>query len=348
MKKDFKTWIIAGSLLLTACGDNALPPLPDGAEPDVLRVLSVDAAEPDTRSIVTTAGLNTDGGRIGVYAVNTDGTEYVPSRGGSNTSAYQHDGSRWNCAATDGSKLLRLPPATGSTVKAAAFYPADLVPRYGSNDGSYVSGINVLAADDFAATNQTDYLYSGFDGNLHTASRNISFALKHALAKLTIKVYRKSVLSDTKLISLQILDAGGSNLQAGSGKSMNLDTGTLQGLVGQTAITLTAGNDSQKQTINEVGSGTTATAYTLVAPAPSLEYLAFQLTTSSGAADSEQSFLTSSIKMVGADRAAGEYLRWTAGSHYVFTIVLDGMQAGIADIQVCKWESDTDTFIPVS
>lgn len=347
MKKDFKTWIIAGSLLLTACGDNALTPLPDEAEPDVLRVLSVDAAEPDTRSIVTTAGLNTVGGRIGVYAVNTDGTEYVPSRGGSNTSAYQHDGSRWNCAATDGDKLLRLPP-TGSTVKAAAFYPADLVPRYGSSDGSYVSGINVLAADDFTATKQTDYLYSGFTGNLSAASRKISFSLKHALAKLTIKVYRKSVLSETKLTSLQILDAGGSNLQAGSGKSMNLETGALQGLVGQTAITLTASDDSQKQTINEVGSSTTATAYTLVAPAPSLEYLAFQLTTSRGTADSEQSFLTSSIKMVDATPASGEYLRWTAGSHYVFTIVLDGMQAGIADIQVCKWESDTDTFIPVS
>lgn len=345
--KDFKTWIIAGSLLLTACGDNALTPLPDEAEPDVLRVLSVDAAEPDTRSIVTTAGLNTAGGRIGVYAVNTDGTEYVPARGGSNTSAYQHDGSRWNCAATDGSKLLRLPP-TGSTVKAAAFYPDNLVPRYGSNAGSYVSGINVLAADDFTATNQTDYLYSGFGGNLNTTSRDISFTLKHALAKLTIKVYRTSVLSDTKLTSLQILDAGGSNLQAGSGKSMNLETGALQGLVGQAAITLTAGNESQKQTINEVGNGTTATAYTLVAPAPSLEYLAFQLTTSRGAADSEQSFLTSSIKMVDASPASGEYLRWTAGSHYVFTIVLDGMQAGIADIQVCKWESDTDTFIPVS
>lgn len=347
MMKDFKTWIIAGSLLLTACGDNALTPLPDGAEPDVLRVLSVDAAEPDTRSIVTTAGLNTAGGRIGVYAVNTDGTEYVPSRGGSNTSAYQHDGNRWNCDATDGSKLLRLPP-TGSTVKAAAFYPADLVPRYGSNGGSYVSGIHVLAADDFTATNQTDYLYSGFTGTLHTASRNTSFTLKHALAKLTIKVYRKSVLSDTKLTSLQILDAGGSNLQAGSGKSMNLETGALQGLVGQTAITLTAGDDGQKQTISEAGSSTTATAYTLVAPAPSLEYLAFQLTTSRGTAESEQSFLTSSIKMVDASPASGEYLRWTAGSHYVFTIVLDGMQAGIADIQVCKWESDTDTFIPVS
>lgn len=339
---------MAGSLLLTACGDNALTPLPDEAEPDVLRVLSVDAAEPDTRSIVTTAGLNTSGGRIGVYAVNTDGTEYVPARGGSNTSAYQHDGSQWNCIATDGDKLLRLPPATGSTVKAAAFYPVDLVPRYGSNDGSYVSGINVLAADDFTATNQTDYLYSGFTGNLHTASRNISFTLKHALAKLTIKVYRKSVLTETKLTSLQILDAGGSNLQAGSGKSMNLETGALQGLVGQAAITLTAGDDGQKQTINEVRSGTTATAYTLVAPAPSLEYLAFQLTTSRGTADSEQSFLTSSIKMVDATPASGEYLRWTAGSHYVFTIVLDGMQAGIADIQVCKWESDTDTFIPVS
>ena len=52
--------------------------------------------------------------------------------------------------------------------------------------------------------------------------------------------------------------------------------------------------------------------------------------------------------MVNEVKTSGEYLRWTAGKHYVFTIVLDGMKAGISDIQVCQWESDTDTYIPIS
>ncbi len=52
--------------------------------------------------------------------------------------------------------------------------------------------------------------------------------------------------------------------------------------------------------------------------------------------------------MVNEVKTSGEYFRWTAGKHYVFTIVLDGMKAGISDIQVCQWESDTDTYIPIS
>ena len=332
--------------LFAACDGTSTSLIPDDyQQQDVLRILSVETGEAATRSIVTTADLNTNGKQIGVYAVNTDETEYIPPHGGSNTSTYQCDGTNWNCAATDGSKLLRL-PATG-TVKAASFYPHTLIPYYSSRDKSYVSGINILSDDDFAATNQTDYLYSGFTGTLSTQSRNVTFAMKHALAKLTFKVYRKSVLDETKLIALQIIDAGGgSNLQGGSGKSMNLQTGALQGLIGQSAMVLTATNE-QQQTIN-LESGTAAVAYCLIAPAPAIEYLSFQLTTSRGTTDSEQSFLTSSIKMVNEVKTSGEYLRWTAGKHYVFTIVLDGMKAGISDIQVCQWESDTDTYIPIS
>lgn len=339
-------------LLLASCDAGGLFPLPDGDGQDVLRILSVGAEAPATRSIVTTDVLNTAGGCIGVYAVNADGTEYVPARGGSNTSAYEYDGTNWNFAVTDGSQLLRLPSATGETVKATAFYPFTLVPHYSTGGGSYASGVNILTSDDFAATKQTDYLYSDYVSGLSATSRTATFTLKHALAKLTFKVYRTSVLDETKLVGVQIIDAGGgSSLRTGNGKSMNLQTGALQGLVGQSEITLTASGDVQKQTINQLSGGSggaTATAYCLVAPAPSMEYLSLQITTSQGTAESEQSFLTSSVKMVTTNPSTGECMRWTAGNHYVFTVVLDGMKAGVLDIQVCQWESDTDTFIPIS
>lgn len=342
-------WLLAVWGVLAACSDNNIQLPLDNREQDVLRVLSVGTGTPDTRSIMTTDSLNIAGKRIGVYMLAEDGTEYVPVRGGSNTSVYEYDGTNWNCTAADENHLLRLPFATEETVKATAFYPAVLIPHY-STSGNYVSGIHILASDDFAATKQTDYLYAAYVTGLNTMNRSAAFTMKHALAKLTFKVYRTSVLDETKLVSLQIMDAGGgSNLQAGSGKSMILETGLLQGLVGQSVIILVAANDSQKQNINLAeGSGETATASCLVAPAPGIEYLSFQLTTSQGTADSEQNFLTSSIKMVSASPVSNEYLRWKAGSHYVFTIVLDGMKAGVSDIQVCKWESDTDTFIPIS
>jgi len=323
---------------LTSCGDDAVVPPPVMPDSDVLRVLSVDMAEAATRSIVTTDRLKTDGTQIGVYAVNPDQTEYQPLRGGSNTAVYEYQSGNWNVAAATDDKLLRL-PSTG-TVNVLAFYPATLTPAY-SRSGSSVSGIKILSEDDFEASNQTDYLYAEAVTGINVANPGATFTLKHALAKLTFKVHKIDTwISDVKLTALKIISEN--SLQVGAGKSMRLGSGTLQGLNGTSTFTLTA-TERQIQEIHTKDAAppvAPATAYCLLAPAPSVEYLSFQLTIIEGGENGQvRTFQTKKINM--------KEHRWTAGKHLIINIMLSGMNASLTDIQVYDWEDYTDTNFPI-
>ena len=172
--------------------------------------------------------------------MNSDNTEYIPLHGGSNASVYQYNNSCWNVTSMDGSKLLRL-PTNGNSCKIYAYYPSGLVPVYQAAGGSYLSGINVVAQDDFSSTTQKDYLYPSVAATTNiNSSSGVSFTLKHALAKLTFKVYKLAVMTEEiKLTKLQII-ANANTLQVGSGKTMLLSSGNLQGLVGTDLITLAA------------------------------------------------------------------------------------------------------------
>lgn len=324
-------------LLLPASCNNDIPvPPPVEQDSDVLHVLSVGMDEAATRSIVTTDNLKTNGSQIGVYAVNSDQTEYHPPHGGSNTAIYQCDGANWNVVAADDSKLLRLP--SGSTVNVSAFYPSTLTPVYKSKNESYVSGIHILVEDDFAASAQTDYLYAEPVTGINTATPSATFTLKHALSKLTFRVYKDATLTKvTNLSALKIIDDS-YKLQAGTGKTMRLSNGTLQGLSGQSAFTLTATTE-QVQEIKEKSAASTATAYCLLAPAPNVEYLSFQLTTVEADTGQEQTFLTQRTDM--------HSHRWTAGQHLIINIVLKGMEAIVTGLAVYDWEDYTDTNFPI-
>ncbi|MCD8184065.1 MAG: fimbrillin family protein [Bacteroides sp.] len=328
--------------LLTACGDDAVPS--DSRYSDVLRVLSVGTGETVSRSVVTNTELAAVGAQIGVYAVNSDGTQYEPLFGGGNTAVYEYTGSVWNVSATEDSKLLRLPSATGATVSTYAYYLSTLVPEYKTSGGSSVSGVEILTKDDFEASAQTDYLYSDVVADVNAATAGVKFTMRHALAKLTFRVYKTASLTETmKLTALQLID-NSNNLQGGTGKSMRLKDGQLQGLTGQSSITLTA-TDAQKREILQKASGAagdtnTATAYCLVAPAPNVEYLSVQLTTATGDAGTEQTFLTSRTYM--------KTDQWSAGQHLIVTLLLDGMKATISSIKVYQWEDYTDTYLPIS
>ena len=324
-------------LLLPASCNNDIPvPPPVEQDSDVLHVLSVGMDEAATRSIVTTDNLKTNGSQIGVYAVNSDQTEYHPLHGGSNAAVYQCDGTNWNVVAADDSKLLRLP--SGSTVNVSAFYPSTLTPVYKSKNESYVSGIHILVEDDFAASAQTDYLYAEPVTGINTANPGATFTLKHALSKLTFRVYKDATLTKvTNLSALKIIDDS-YKLQAGTGKTMRLSNGTLQGLSGQSAFTLTATTE-QVQEIKEKSAASTATAYCLLAPAPNVEYLSFQLTTVEADTDQKQTFLTQRTDMSSH--------RWTAGQHLIINIVLKGMEAIVTGLAVYDWEDYTDTNFPI-
>ena len=347
MKMKYKQILfIAGLPLLAACSEGPASPLPDAADADVLRVLSVDTKEVGTRSVMTTAELATDGAQIGVYAINPDKTEYLPPRGGSNTAVYTYNSSVWN-AATVGTDLLRLPSATGKTVNVYAFYPSDLTSAYQSGGESYVSGVDILSEDDFKATSQADYLYAGTVATgVCATSPAVSFEMNHALVKLTLKVYKSGSLTSTmKLTGLKINDNSGA-LKGGTGKRMRLSDGQLQGTVALSAITLTAADDAQKTEIVTYTDGSTPTAFAfcLLAPAK-VTYLSFLVTTATtgleaGATTQTQQFLTQQTLMTKTD--------WKAGEHVVLTIVLDGMKATVTNISVRPWEDYTDSYYPIS
>ena len=79
------------------------------------------------------------------------------------------------------------------------------------------------------------------------------------------------------LTGIQIRDYS-TTLQTGTDKTMLLKNGTLQGLNGVSAITLTATDDQKTkilQKTEETGGKTTASPFCLLAPAGGVEYLSF-------------------------------------------------------------------------
>ena len=342
MKRNNFLILYTCSILLVcgACGEGE--PLPPEVFPasDVLRIVSVRTGNTLTRSVTTT--VETDGDSISIYAIRqSDQSEYLPLDG-TNPATYGYSSSSTLWKVSDPARQLRLPKSGSLSVY--AWHPSDdrLLPVYQSGGNTYLSGINVLSSDDFSATNQADYLYPASPATVSLASPAATFTLKHALAKLTFKVYKLSSLTDEMILTgIQIRDYS-TTLQTGTDKGMLLKDGTFHGLNGVSTLTLTA-TEAQRAAIlkkeDETPGGTvTASPFCLVAPAPGVEYLSFQLTTLTGG--QEQTFLTQQADF--SDR------RWKAGEHHVITIVLDGMKATITGIQVYQWGDYNDTHLPIS
>lgn len=302
---------------------------------DALHIVSVNTENVadnnlPTRSITT--DVQTEGAQLGIYAVHSNLSQYKPLDG-INPATYIYTSKAWGIK--NGSEQLRLPKSGDLT--AYAWHPVEesMIPIYQSDGNSYLTGINVLSNDDFETTRQTDYLYGST--TVSANSPKATFSLKHALAKITFKVYKSSSLTDEMHLTEIQIRSNANQLQIGESKNMLLKDGTLQGLSGAGTITLTATED-QKAAIEAKGSKLTASPFCLVAPAPSIEYLAFQLTTLTGG--QEQAFLTQQTDFSSH--------RWKAGDHLVITIVLDGMSATVTGMQVKDWGEYTDTYLPIS
>lgn len=143
----------------TGCSGEVKEYLETAYPSDILRILSVDTEDTadnnlPTRSITTT--VQTEGNQLGIYAVRSDLSQYDPMDG-VNPATYTYTSGSWGI--TDASRQLRLPKSGSLSVY--AWYAAEehLIPVYQSGGNSYLTGINILSKDDFAATGQTDYLY---------------------------------------------------------------------------------------------------------------------------------------------------------------------------------------------
>ena len=310
-----KLYLLASLLLLTAaCGeDEALTT--DNMPEEALRLQSVTVPDGnDTRASALGAAQLTE---VGVYATNN-----ADAALGSNAqSVYTYKSGNWT--ATN-------PPSINSSIetpdKLYAFYPSDLVVTNGGSGGHTVP-VKVVP-DNFTASAQTDYLYSGTPVTAYDGKRSVAFELKHALAKVSFRI-NKAVEEQLLLKKVEILSATG-RLQTGSNATMNLTTGVLEGLAVTSSLELTGATPldlpSQAQTPN---------ISSLVAPMKGTEQkLSFRLTVQVGDETEARVFETSVV--------SGDGVQWLAGHHYTYARQVNKIGGSLLGVKIDKWKNDAN------
>ncbi len=318
------------SLILGACEENGLQPVPQPEE-TALQLQSVNMPEDPatlTRASVTSVSA------ISVYATKTTHAEY----GSNPLTKYLLSGGSWG---SDAAPLIAS--ENGGDAYLYACYPvAGSVTN--RTDGNHTVPVSVNVATgskDFKATGQDDYLYAvpvAGDKNTVTVStvtytqvtparRTANFSMHHALAKVSFKVKKSTAATEAlQLKSVEILSAT-NRLQTGVG-TMNLRTGVLNGLASVSSLTLT---DATGVTLAATLSNPNVTC--LVAPMTASEsILSFRLTVRVGGEAADRTFETKVVNAV----------QWAAGNHYVYTITVDKMEAGLNGMQIDDWKSDAN------
>ena len=320
-------------LLLCACSAPEEEVASDGWKPLRVASITVDASA-TPRSIIEEVG--TEPGRlsgIGVYALYADNTEYKPAHG-SNTGIYMYDGSQWAAAATQQNAVLRLPTGTEAPqMKASAWHPSGLAPVYMPSGGSHVTGVTVPSVMTFDAADQEDYLYAA--PVKVTAGTAVSFAMNHAQLKLTCKVYKSASLTEEIHLTGVTVTERNNNWLTGQG-SMRLADGVFTGLTNTSKLVLKAAEGDRTKTV-PADRENPVSVHCLVAPT-SVSSFRFELEAESSA--QKYSFQSSYVTPSKTEGAKGD--------HIIVTIKLDGMDARVTGIGVYKWESYSDTYIPVT
>lgn len=320
--------LFLGSLLLGACEGNGLP---DVSQPgEVLQLQSVDmTGDPAVATRAAVTSVET----ISVYATNPDHTEY----GSNPLSKYTLSGGSWS---SDNAPLIAQ--ENGEAYLYACYPVASSVSNRTDGNHRVAASVNVTAGSrDFKATDQADYLYaSPVKGGKNTVTvssvdytqvtpklRTVSFSMCHALAKVSFKVKKSTAATETLLLkSVEILSAT-NRLQTGVG-TMDLSTGVLNGLVSVSSLTLT---DATGVALTTTLTNPNVTC--LIAPMTESEsVLSFRLTVRVGGETADRTFETKVVNAV----------QWTAGNHYVYTITVDKMKAGLNGIQIDDWKSDAN------
>lgn len=318
------------SLMLGACEENGLQPVPQ-PEGAALQLQSVSMTEnPDalTRASVTSVSA------VSVYATKTTHAEY----GSNPLSKYSLTGGSWSSDSAP-----EIQSDKGGDAYLYACYPvASSVTNRADGNHTVSVSVNVAAGSkDFKATDQDDYLYAvpvaGDKNTVEVSSvnytkvtpdrRTAGFSMNHALAKVSFKVKKSTAATEAlQLKSVEILSAT-NRLQTGVG-TMNLRTGVLNGLASVSSLTLT---DGTGVTLATTLGNPNVTC--LVAPMTASEsILSFRLTVRVSGETADRTFETRVVKAV----------QWAAGKHYVYTITVDKMRAGLNGMQIDGWESDAN------
>ena len=207
-----------------------------------------------------------------------------------------------------------------------AFAPSDLSVT-NSSVGNHSVPVQVVA-DNFNASQQVDYLCAT-PLTATFASRAVTFTMNHALAKVSFRVSKSANVQETLTLKKIELLSSTSRLQMGSSGTMNLSSGTLNGLASTNSIALEGSVVlSTLQKDPNVSS--------LVAPMSAAETrLSFRLTVDVTEADGSvtpRSFETAVVSAV----------QWKAGYHYVYAITVDKMGGSLTNVKIDAWKSDAN------
>lgn len=297
------------AFLLWACADGIVPePATQGGP---LQLRSVELPDASATRATSTAQLD----KIGVYAT---GNSHVALSSNAK-SVYALQNGTWSS---------EYPPLITQDVKLYAFSPYTLAVT-NSSAGNHTVPVEV-AADNFTASRQTDYLYAE-PVAASASKRAVTFTMKHALAKVSFRVKKSANVQETLTLKNIELVSSTNRLQMGKGGTLNLANGTLNGLASTSSITLDG-----TVVLNTLQSDPNVSS--LVAPMTATETrLSFRLTVEVSEAGSG----TTTTRTFETAAVAKE-VQWLAGYHYVYGITVDKMSGSLTNVQIDAWKSDAN------
>jgi hypothetical protein len=233
MKKVYVLLAVLQALLLAACSGEETNTTGTGEGLSVQASLGeTQDGTVATRSLITTFSSNT----IGVFV---EGTGYAPTT--------------YSTCVVSASGTAQTPdPAIYLSASASVygFYPITDVSGTGnvalsSPTSASIIPVKILAADNFSANAQTDYLYATSDGTVSKSDRTVVLTFHHALAKLTFKVKTENYGGTGTLDTIKLKTADGATcgyFQTGTttiGSGMAVSGGAISGLNSSTTTNLT-------------------------------------------------------------------------------------------------------------
>ena len=306
--------------LLLACQSEVITEPDDG---NFLQILSVDLDnEVGTKAEVSSIS------KVKVYTTTKENTELIKNA----LALFTYDGNTWSCDTP--------PELVTEEYNIYAYYPPqrgdgnDVITAKNSNTGEHTIPVYIYAEDKFDKQNQDDYLYADQKKPIKgsTGSKVVSFAMKHALSKVSFEITKNESATET-LILKQIDIIGKTNsLQTGGG-DMYLTTGGLVGLQSKDQISLTGSVELKSKALSSPNISV------LVAPMSKHEkVLSFRLTVEVDGVS--RVFETGTVKDDTVVNWPG--VKWEAGLHYVYRINVSKMGGVINGVSVYDWKKDSD------
>ena len=282
--------------------------------------VTTNIVKPSTKSMVSSFTSST----IGIFVDDAEVTG----------TTYNYLTENSTASITTGANSVTVTPSIPITADATvyAWYPTtttETVPELTSPTSTSTTAIEVLSADDFAATAQTDYLWAT-PATVKAENRTAELIFKHALSKVNFSIKKADDYTDPGVLSAISLSSTGTPFLSGTGKMLIAD-GTISDLTATSTLTYT--DDTNPITL------TTDAQETVVLVAPAT------LAASTSATSTITITLTIDDDIeYHATLPVSEVSAWAGGKAYTYNITVNKKELEISrNVQITDWESNATT-----